>query len=118
MDLVRYGYCSCKKMHIERRVGGAYQLFMSVEDAEPSNSGTFSIFKKNARVVYDWEWYNDGEITEISVEFLPESDGTRIALSHTGFTKQQSRDMHDDGWDSYIKGFEDHLANLSRRSQT
>nr|WP_299987125.1 SRPBCC domain-containing protein [uncultured Ruegeria sp.] len=93
-----------QKMRVEPRLGGAYQLFMSRDDPEPSNSGTFLVFEENSRVKYSWEWYRDGEITEITVDFVPEARGTRINLNHSGFVKEQSRDMHDGGWDSYIIG--------------
>ncbi len=98
------------KMYVEPRIGGAYHLFMNAEDSTPSNAGTFSIFQPEHRVVYDWEWYGDGEVTTIDVTFTAEGSGTRIDLTHSGFRHQKSHDMHDSGWDSYIAGLKAHLA--------
>ncbi len=92
------------KMYVEPRIGGAYQLFMNPQDATPSNAGQFLIFEPDHRVVYTWEWYGDGEVTQIDVTFSAEGAGTRLDLTHSGFQLQKSHDMHDTGWDSYIDG--------------
>ena len=103
-----------QKMRIEPRLGGAYQLFMSADELKPSNSGKFLVFERNSRVVYSWEWYSDGEVTEIEVDFQPEAEGTRINLRHAGFTRQQSLELHDSGWDSYFAGFTTYLESRAR----
>lgn len=93
-----------ERMHIEPLVGGRYQLFMEAGSARPSNEGRFLELVSNNRLRYTWEWYSDGEVSEITVEFSAASGGTDIAITHAGFASSQSAAMHDAGWDSYIRG--------------
>lgn len=97
-------------MDIKPEVGGHYRLLMDSDDFTSRNEGVFLAVQVNERVHYTWEWNNDGEISEIEVEFISIPMGTEIKLLHTGFTKQQSADMHSSGWDSYIKGLSEHLT--------
>ena len=99
-------------MDVLPEVGGHYRLIMEMPDFSGKNEGTFSVVEPNARVVYTWEWNGDGEVTTIDVRFEATSDGTRVTLLHTGFTKEESVSNHDGGWDSYLEGFTAHLATL------
>ena len=95
---------------------GHYRLFMeSDNDFTSTNEGKFLVVVPNKHVRYTWEWNHDGEITEIDVKFSRQGDdgadnsSCHIELEHVGFQKESSRKMHDDGWDSYISGFQTHL---------
>ena len=91
-------------MDIDPRVGGHYRLIMERPGFTARSEGTFSQVVPNERLTYSWEWNSDGEVTEIDVRFAGHPDGTALQLSHSGFAKQESRDMHDAGWDSYVDG--------------
>jgi len=91
-------------MDIDAKVGGHYRLIMETPDFNARNEGVFSHVSPNQRLTYSWEWNGDGEITEIDVSFATHPDGTSLQLEHSGFAKQESRDMHDTGWDTYIEG--------------
>ncbi|PKG99415.1 hypothetical protein CXF95_09235 [Paraglaciecola sp. MB-3u-78] len=54
---------------------------------------------------YIWEWDHDGDVSEIDVTFSATHKGTTVLIEHSGFQKQQSIAMHDQGWSSYIDGF-------------
>ena len=98
-------------MDILPEVGGHYRLIMDSPEFKSTNEGTFLIVEPNSHVRYTWEWNRDGEVSEIDVTFSITSTGTSILIEHTGFQKQQSVDMHDKGWDSYIEGFKVFLLN-------
>lgn len=97
------------KMDVLPEVGGHYRLLMDTPDFTLINEGTFSVVEPEQRVVYTWEWNNDGEVSTIDVRFIETASGTRIELTHSGFQKAESVDQHDSGWDSYIEGFTAHL---------
>lgn len=84
--------------------GGHYRLYMETPDFTMTNEGKFTVVKPEEQVVYTWEWNKDGEVTTIDVRFSATEVGTRIDLTHTGFEKAESVQMHDEGWDSYIRG--------------
>ena len=61
-----------------------------------------------------WEWNDDGDVTQITVMFSDHGSGTEVQLRHSGFTSAESLAMHDDGWDSYIKGLKKFLENAEK----
>ena len=96
-------------MDVLPEVGGHYRLIMDTPEFQGRNEGRFLRVEPGKRVTYTWEWNGDGEVTEIDVLFASGDDGTEVALTHSGFTSEQSRANHDVGWDSYIEGFRTHL---------
>ena len=59
--------------------------------------------------MYTWEWDKNGEVTQIAVDFNETGDGTEIVLEHSGFQSEESKAMHDTGWDSYVAGLVEFL---------
>lgn len=97
-------------MDIDPVQGGHYRLLMETADRSMRNEGTFLEVNPGKHVRYTWEWNGDGEVTEIDVTFVPISSGTEIRLRHSGFRSDESRSMHDAGWDSYFAGLMEHLT--------
>lgn len=99
-------------MDVLPEVGGHYRLIMEMPEFVGKNEGVFKLVEPEKRVVYTWEWNDDGEVTTIDVQFSDAESGTKIDLKHTGFTKPESVTNHDSGWDSYMDGFVKHLDSL------
>jgi len=97
------------RMDIEPVVGGHYRLFMETPDFTARNEGTFLEIIPGKRIIYTWEWNGDGEITKIAVTFTASSGGAQVDIHHSGFSKEESRAAHDQGWDNYIDGLTAHL---------
>lgn len=97
-------------MDIDPRVGGHYRLIINMPDFKSRCNGVFSIVDPENHVVYSWQWLGDDETTQIDVRFDEVEGGTRVAIIHSGFESEKSRDNHDHGWDSYLIGIEAHLA--------
>ncbi|KAA3647194.1 MAG: SRPBCC domain-containing protein [Chloroflexi bacterium] len=93
------------KIEVDPRVGGYYRLFSGSSIME----GEFLTLNPPGQVVYTWEWDNNGEVTQITVDFKKTEDGTEIVLLHSGFQSEESRAMHDKGWDSYVAGLVEFL---------
>ncbi len=91
-------------MDIDTRVGGHYKLFMNTPEFDAKCEGRFFEIIEDEFLHYSWEWNGDGEISDIRVRFSDHEKGATVELTHKNFTKQDSRDMHDTGWDSYIDG--------------
>lgn len=98
-----------KRMHIVPKVGGAYQMFMQDAGNTPSCQGVFSEVFSNSRLRYSWQWAGTAEKTDITVTFLPTTQGTRITVIHQGFDTAESCTRHATGWDNYIEGLTDFL---------
>lgn len=91
-------------MDIFPQVGGHYRLIMDTPEFTAKNEGVFLLVEPNIHLCYTWEWDHNGEVSEIDVQFSTTDKGTAILIEHSGFVTQQSTDMHDQGWDSYIEG--------------
>lgn len=97
-------------MDVRPEVGGHYRLIMEMPDFVGRNEGEFLVVEPGRRVVYTWEWNGDGEVTTIEVQFGETDAGTRVELTHSGFTRKESLENHESGWDSYCSGLSDFLA--------
>lgn len=100
------------KMRVEPTVGGKYTIICQMGEAEWVMDGTFEVVVPNEKLVYKWEWNKDGAVSRVTVLFSEAENGTRIELTHTDLA-DEALDAHDTGWDSYIEGFEKHLAESS-----
>ncbi|MEM7280986.1 MAG: SRPBCC domain-containing protein [Pseudomonadota bacterium] len=100
-------------MDIDPKEGGHYRLIMETPEFTGRNEGTFTLVEPNQRVTYTWEWNGDGEVTTIDVVFQAKDQGTHLMLKHTGFSKRESMESHDAGWDSYIAGLTSFLHERS-----
>ncbi|MEM8982266.1 MAG: SRPBCC domain-containing protein [Pseudomonadota bacterium] len=99
------------RMDIDARVGGHYILHATTPEFSARNAGTFSVVEPNQRLVYSWEWDNDGEASTIDVRFTAKGDQTVIDLVHSGFKSEGSVSQHDAGWDHYFAGLAAFLAD-------
>ena len=99
------------RMDIEPVVGGHYRLFMDTPEFSTRNEGVFLAVEPPSRLKYTWEWDSDGKVTDITVEFASDGDGCKVRVKHAGFAEKDSFDMHAAGWDSYISGLTDYLAD-------
>lgn len=90
---------------VNPQIGGVYKLTVEGESSSQM-IGKFVDFSRPEKLVYTWEWNHDGEVSQVDVTFSAIEEGTRVIIKHTGFNKKASRDTHDTGWDSYIKGLQ------------
>lgn len=81
--------------------GGRYRLWSG-----PSvMTGVFKRVIPNELLQYSWCWDEAEEMTEITVKFSDHPEGgTQVSLTHSAFLSEESRAMHDTGWDSYFEG--------------
>ena len=97
------------------RIGGRYRLSMQdTTGAVRSVAGEYLEVDPPRRLVYTWTWEShddaaaEGDVSVVTVDFLPEGSATRVVLEQRGFSGEADRDRHDHGW----RGC---LDNLDRR---
>ena len=86
------------------RLGGHYRLFVQTDDFTAVMQATYLEIQPNRKLVYSWEWNDDGEETRVEVNFIPQGNGCLVKLAHGEFQKQESFDRHAFGWENYFDG--------------
>ena len=97
-------------LEIHAVVGGIYRIDIP---GGVSMIGRFIELEPGRRLVYSWQWEGNSEITNVEVKFIDHYAGTEVKITHSGFTTEQSFRDHSLGWESYLEGFNEHLANVT-----
>ena len=91
-----------KSVTLEPRVGG--QVFEITADGEREDWARVEVFEPGKRLVLAWHvMSSEDQATKVEVDFVPNGDGTRVELTHTGWEiledrGQQARDNYNGGW--------------------
>ena len=98
------------------RVGGAYRMVMVRPDGEEYVvKGTYREIVPPQRLVYTWMWEEDTPEQEhdtlVTVEFNARGEQTELVLTHENLRNAESRDNHNDGWNSMLNKFEAHFKS-------
>ena len=93
------------------RVGGKYRWdLINQEDEEMSVFGEYRELVPEKKIVFTWKW-DDDEIWEnrtsiVTVELSDRDDGTELILRHEKLPSEESRDRHNEGWNSVLDRLE------------
>lgn len=94
-----------KALAINPVVGGEYKLVTDFATA----IGVFETVEPNRRLIYSWRWQTDPASTKIDVRFDADDSGALVTLHHSGFSNEDTRRMHEEGWRSYLAGLDAYL---------
>lgn len=85
----------------EPNEGGAFKVVMiSEEGNEFVSEGIFKTIDAPNKVVMSWRWTSPEPGAETTVSFILEEvdGGTEVTLLHEGFTEEQYKKRHEEGW--------------------
>jgi uncharacterized protein YndB with AHSA1/START domain len=94
----------CETALLEPRVGGRYELHTRIKPMpgrDACKGGVSGVYRKIDRhTLLSFTWIRQGEDIEtlVTVRFEPSGAGTRLTLTHEGFTSEQAREQHLAGW--------------------
>ena len=95
----------------EARVGGKYRWDLTnQEDEEMSVFGEYRELVPEKKIVFTWKW-DDDEVWEnrdsiVTVELSDRDGGTELLLKHEQLPSEESRDRHNEGWNSVLDRLE------------
>ena len=100
---------------VDLRVGGAYTLVMrNDEGALHTAIGEYREIDPPNRLVYTWDWKEDGYRmdveTLVTVELKPVGGATEVLLTHELFPAEEAVAGHNEGWTSCLNRLESLLA--------
>ncbi|HEY2713650.1 MAG TPA: SRPBCC domain-containing protein [Chthoniobacterales bacterium] len=93
------------------RVGGKYRWeLVTSEGEEMVVFGEYRELVPGKKIVFTWKW-DDDEAWEarnsiVTVEFSDSDGGTEVRLVHEQLPSEESRDRHNEGWNSVLDRME------------
>ena len=100
-----------RSLSADARVGGKYRWdLVNQEDEEMSVFGEYRELVPGKRIVFTWQW-DDNEVWQnrtslVTVEFSDRDGGTEVRLRHEQLPSEESRDRHNEGWNSVLERLE------------
>ena len=97
------------------RVGGKYRWDLtSPEGEEMSAFGEYKELVPGKKIVFTWQWDDDEDWKDrssvVTVELFERRSGTELRLKHEQLPTEESRDRHDEGWNSLLNRLEQFLS--------
>jgi uncharacterized protein YndB with AHSA1/START domain len=93
------------------RVGGKYRWDLQKQDGEEwSCLGEYRELVPDKKIVFTWKWDDDENWAEhnsvVTVELSDRGGGTEVRLVHEKLPSEESRDRHNEGWNSVLDRLE------------
>jgi uncharacterized protein YndB with AHSA1/START domain len=93
------------------RVGGKYRWDLTDPDGEEMTAfGEYRELVPGKKIVFTWRW-DDDDVWEnrtsiVTVELSDRDGGTELLLKHEQLPSEESRDRHNEGWNSVLDRLE------------
>ncbi|HLI96863.1 MAG TPA: SRPBCC domain-containing protein [Candidatus Baltobacteraceae bacterium] len=96
---------------LDVRVGGTYHIAMRVSNGEIwTVRGVYREVVPNSRLSMTWKWDEDDPSQEqetlLTIDLAPHGTGTELTLTHEQFKSEESRNNHEEGWNSMLDKME------------
>ncbi len=90
----------------DARVGGRFRVRFRIEDgSEHEGAGTLLELVRPSRLAMTWRWSGDednGAESRLAFDLAPDGDGTRLVLTHSMLSDDESARGHEDGWNGAL----------------
>jgi len=94
------------------KVGGRYRIVMQAPNGEEYDvGGVYREVVADEKLVFTWAWKSAPERESLVTLLLkPAGDGTLLTLTHEQFADEDSRNGHEQGWNSSLDKLEKFVA--------
>jgi uncharacterized protein YndB with AHSA1/START domain len=97
------------------RVGGKYRWDLtSPEGEEMSAFGEYRELIPAKKIVFTWQWDDDeaweNRSSVVTIELFERGSGTELRFSHEQLPSEESRDRHNEGWNSFLNRLEQFIT--------
>lgn len=95
----------------DARVGGKYRWDLINEEGDDMTiSGEYRELVPGKKIVFTWKWDDDEAwkytSSVVTVELSDRDSGTELRLIHEKLPSEESRDRHNEGWNSVVDRLE------------
>ena len=96
------------------RVGGSYRWDLTSPDGEEMSAfGEYKELTPGKKIVFTWQWDDDeaweNRTSVVTIELSERDGGTELRLKHEQLPSEESRDRHNEGWNSLLDRLEQFL---------
>ena len=100
----------------DARVGGKYRWDLTNPEGEDMTVfGEYRELVPGKKILFTWQWDDDdvwdNRTSIVTVELSDRDGGTQLRLTHEQLPSEESRDRHNEGWNSVL----DRLEKFSSR---
>jgi len=97
------------------RPGGEFRWDLTNCDGKKMTiRGEYREVQPGKRIVFTWQWQDDEDwkecVSVVSVELSDRDGGTEVRLIHEQLPSAESRDRHNEGWNSVLEKLETFLT--------
>jgi uncharacterized protein YndB with AHSA1/START domain len=91
----------------ETRVGGKFRWDLTNSEGEEMTvEGEYHDLQPGRKIVFTWQWQDDetweNRDSIVTIELSDVAGGTELRLLHEQLPSEESRDNHNDGWNSLL----------------
>src|SRR5438045_6428284 len=95
----------------ETRVGGKFRWDLTNSEGEKMTCrGEYRELQPGKKIVFTWQWQDDEDwenhTSIVTVELDDAEGGTELRLIHEKLPSEESRDRHNEGWNSVLDKLE------------
>jgi uncharacterized protein YndB with AHSA1/START domain len=96
---------------LDVRVGGSFRIVMKSKSQVHEHTGTYQIVDPPSKIAFTWSALESpGEITLVTVEFIPYGDESELVITHERFTKLDLAQRYETGWGTIAERLAAYLA--------
>ena len=98
----------------DARAGGEFRWdLINSEGEKMTIRGEYRELHPGRKIVFTWQWDDDetwkNHISVVTVELADDDGGTELRLTHERLPNEESRDGHNEGWNSVLHKLEKFL---------
>jgi uncharacterized protein YndB with AHSA1/START domain len=103
-----------RKITADVRVGGKYRWDLTSPDGEEMSAfGDYRELVPGKKIVFTWQWDDDeaweNRTSVVTIDLFQRDGGTELRLRHEQLPSEESRDRHNEGWNSLLARLEQFL---------
>jgi uncharacterized protein YndB with AHSA1/START domain len=100
-----------RNISVDPRVGGEFRWDLTDPDGEEMTAfGEYRELIPNKKIVFTWKWDDDeaweNHNSTVTIELSDRDGGTELRLIHEQLPSEESRDRHNEGWNSLLDRLE------------
>ncbi len=109
-----------RNLFADVRVGGEFRWHLTNAGGEKMTMrGEYRVLQPDKKIVLSWQWQDDEEwenhTSVVTVELADCDGGTELCLTHEQLPNEDSRNGHEEGWNSALNKLEKSFTDQTRK---